>query len=169
MKTRIAAVAVILSLALGVTAAVVLGASVIGHVDEPRTAGSVQLVSHADTPIQLATSPQPVEERPLPTEADIPADWSAEERANAVLWLESQRITDECMAGAGFDEYTYRGYWDNDARPFALQAVFPWAETEEERVAAATALYGDTAAAADYHWEDAGCAGLAAHQTGSGT
>lgn len=72
-------------------------------------------------------------------------------------------LIEACMADAGFPQYVDANVWDPDYEPSQ-----PWDAdlTEVQAAAASLALWGNTGAGADYHWDDAGCAGYATHVMG---
>lgn len=155
MTTRLAAIVAAVAVALALTSAALIGANYVGlNADLTRKPDTVRAPTASHTPMpQAEAAPQAAEE--------ISAEQIEAERLHMVEWLEWQRIIDECMAEAGFDEYSYSN--DMTATPFADDY------TDAERAAAALALGGNTGAAADYHWEDAGCAGAATHELGIGS
>lgn len=71
---------------------------------------------------------------------------------------------DECMADAGFPEYFAQNVYAEDYVP-----TEDWdADLSAERAAEAfTAMWGDTGAGADYHWDEAGCHGYGVHMIGA--
>jgi hypothetical protein len=94
------------------------------------------------------------------------AAMTPDEQANAREWLETQAITDACMSEKGFEEYNYYAYWNHpEGTPMPVQ--WTYSVPKSERAAATLAEYGDTGAAADYHWDDAGCWGYAVHMMGN--
>ncbi|PRY65022.1 hypothetical protein B0I08_11139 [Glaciihabitans tibetensis] len=95
--------------------------------------------------------------------ASIPAHWSADEVANATVWLEQASIISECLAEVGYT-YTFTPFWliQPGTRPTSWESTLP----EAERAAASLALWGNTGGGASYRWEDAGCHGYAVHVTG---
>jgi hypothetical protein len=87
-----------------------------------------------------------------------------DEQANGREWMETQTITATCMKDQGY-AYTFEPYWEREQGVMAE----PWGNTlptSEER-AADLALFGDTGAGADYHWDEAGCWGYAVHVMGN--
>ena len=138
----------------------------------PDDSGPVAVWTSQPTATQPSATPtrdaDDEQSLPLPTEADIPADFDAAERADAIGWLTWADIVDDCMAGAGFDEYVYSIYWQPgfDPRSLPSDGLDP-AASAQYKAAFGLALYGDTGGAADYHWEDAGCAGAATHEVGA--
>lgn len=171
MKTRLAAIVASLAIGLAVAAAALIGVTVATLDDASETS----VAAHAAAPVKHRPVEQSAPAAPelepvasdverLPTEADIPADWPDAERADALLWLDYQRIVDECMASSGFEHYTYSAWWMSTSTiPHGLLPALPWA-TDAEKDDAKLALDGTTGGGADYHWEDAGCNGLASHQ-----
>jgi hypothetical protein len=95
---------------------------------------------------------------------DIPASLSAEDQESARLWLQQYEIQKQCMAENGFD-YTTIPPWgyNHDNRLTNWMSFVP----ADQFDAAWAAFYGDTGVGADYHWQDAGCAGYATHVMGN--
>jgi hypothetical protein len=165
VRTRLVALIVVAAAALGV-----FGVSLLAFAYDAAVANPPD-----DSGPVVAWSPQPsaapIHETaatlPLSTEADIPADFTAEQRADALGWLRWAGIVDDCMSRAGFDEYAYSIYWQPgfDPRGTPTDGLDP-AASPEHKAAFALALNGSTGAAADYHWEDAGCLGAATHEVG---
>ena len=163
MKTRLVAILGAAAIALGITALVLVG---VGHRDAIAPVGD-------DALPEFSAPPQPVEpqvvepqtvastEHVLPTIEDIPEGLSADEYDHAVEWLTWSGLIDDCMTAAGFPEWYYTAYWE--------QPTGRWTDAfdDDDRLAAAAlALGGNTGTGADYHWEDAGCAGAATEQLG---
>ena len=154
MRTRLAAIVASVAIALALTSAVLIGVNYVGlDADLARQPDPVATPEYSPMP-PLETAPQPAQE--------ISAQQAEDERAHALEWAEWAGLIDECMAAAGFEEYTYSAT-DTTATPF------PADYTAEQRAAAALALGGSTGAGADYHWEDAGCSGAATHELGIGS
>ena len=158
--------------AFGIGAAATLHAGSIPDV-ETGTALSVVAPIRAAAPSPhptSAASPNSVAESAEPAESADPLESAAftamtsAEQAEAKEWLETQRITASCMKDKGFD-YTFVPWWkiDRSLRPVSWVNTLP----ESERAAAFAALWGDTGAGADYHWDDAGCWGYAVHIMGN--
>jgi hypothetical protein len=158
MKTRLAAIVAALGVALAVTSAVLIGVNYVGlnadlaRADEIQPSPSYAPMPEADPAAQ--TPETPLDDPISPQQAE-------DERLHVIEWVEWQRLIDECMADAGFEEYSYSN--DMTAEPFSPDY------TAEQRAAAALALGGNPGAAADYRWEDAGCAGAATQQLGIGS
>lgn len=104
-----------------------------------------------DASTDIATIPRP------------PADWAADQLANAEVWLEQQGIIADCMLDQGFD-FSFTPFW-----------LFPPGYTPglqnidgDLGSAKGVALYGplDQGSGADYDWRNAGCVGYAVHVTG---
>ena len=89
-----------------------------------------------------------------------------DEQANGREWMKTQTITAACMKDKGY-AYTFEPFWvrqgDDAVRPVMWVNTLPAAERANARLA----LYGDTGAGADYHWDDAGCWGYAVHIMGN--
>jgi len=100
-----------------------------------------------------------VENWVAPTEADIPADATDDWRTQYLIALEQGEVARTCMADQGF-EYIYgAGLIDVDVNSV-------WRDLpEEEKAAWALAMGGDPGVGADWHWEDAGCTGVALKAT----
>ncbi|MFC5931389.1 hypothetical protein D6T64_07970 [Cryobacterium melibiosiphilum] len=98
---------------------------------------------------------------------ELPADLPADQVANAHVGMQTNAIAAVCMQEAGF-AYTYTPWWSWTWKEGAQQPP-AWTEklSESEQAGARLALYGDTGAAADYHWDDAGCWGYAVHTMGN--
>ena len=155
MKTRLAAIAAALAVALAVTSAVLIGVNYIGLNADLARANEVQ-PSPSSSPVPAAApSPQTA------PDDEITPEQIDDERLHAIEWVEWQALIDDCMAAAGFEEYTY-----SDDMTFTL---FPESYTSTERAAASLAFGGNPGVAADYRWEDAGCSGAATHELGIGS
>ncbi|MGG7507225.1 hypothetical protein [Plantibacter sp. YIM 135249] len=82
-------------------------------------------------------------------------------------WANHKAITRGCLATRGVfvtaedDETMYQAYLAN--APETIPAALGWTEAQWD--AYSVALWGDTGGGADYHWEEAGCAGYATHAT----
>lgn len=164
MRIRIIAVVVAGAAALGVFAIVLLTfAYNTAIASPPDDSGSyvAQDVQPAPTETAAPTPAAAPTTVALPTEAEIPADWPESEKQNARNWLAMQAIADTCMADAGFPEYTYAAFWDG-VRIDWMSLI-----SEDRQADAFFAEYGNTGAGADYHWEDAGCAGYSTHMIGA--
>ncbi len=163
MKTRIVAAIGVAALALAVTGAVLLGLSYNSAIAAvPDDSGTVHVAPVETTPSPTATFVG----LPLPTEADIPADFDADRRAAALEWLQYSAIVDQCMADAGYEEWTYSIYWQPGYDPHTNPADWINAFEPSRQAGAQATLWGSTGAGADYHWDDAGCAGYATHVMG---
>ena len=167
MRTRLVALIIVAAAVLGVFGVSLLALAYDAAIaNPPDDSGPVAVWTPrpSATPTREADETQSLS---LPTEADIPADFDASQRADAISWLTWAAIVDDCMARAGFDDYAYSIYWQPgfDPRSTPTDGLDP-AASDEYRSAFAFALNGSTGAAADYHWEDAGCAGAATHEVG---
>lgn len=92
-----------------------------------------------------------------------PSSWSAEELANAKVWLKQQSIIADCMLQKGFEyEFSPWWTWPADYRPGSDTGEV------EYNVEEGIALHGepDRALGDDYDWREAGCDGYAVHVTG---
>ncbi len=172
MSTRIVAIVSVVAVGFGLTAAVLLGIVYNNAIAEPSERSAGVWIETTLAPAVAPTTPATqATALPLPTEAEIPADWPADERANALSWIAMQGFVDDCMADAGFAEYSYHAHWqvDPDGAPHGAEAAYPWMDAypEEKKLAATLALWGDTAGGADYRWEQAGCAGYSTHMIGA--
>jgi hypothetical protein len=161
---------ILIAVALGLTAAVVLG---VGYFLSAATWSSAASVDPTSTTVDVpyikpGPSFPPVSSTPppLPLAKDIPSSWSADERSNAELWLAEQQITDACMSKAGFDEYYYVAQWQGDYFDPTLAYRWSYGMTPDRKAAALVALDGKTGGGADYHWQDAGCIGYSVHVMG---
>jgi hypothetical protein len=98
-----------------------------------------------DASTDIATIPRP------------PADWSADQLANAEIWLTQSAIIGDCMLEKGY-EYHFTPSW---------QGSTPW-KFADQAPSEALALWGptDRGLGDDYDWRDAGCQGYAVHVTG---
>lgn len=98
-----------------------------------------------DASTDIATIPRP------------PADWSADQLANAEIWLTQSAIIGDCMLEKGY-EYHFTPSW---------QGSTPW-KFADHAPSEALALWGptDRGLGDDYDWRDAGCQGYAVHVTG---
>ena len=165
VRTRVVALIVVAAAAIGVFGVSLLALAYDAAIaNPPDDSGPVDgWVSNA-TPSPTATVAPSL---PLPTEAEIPADFDAGRRADAIGWLTWAALVDDCMAQAGFDDYAYSAYWQPGFDPLSTptQGLDP-AASEDHKAAFGLALNGDTGGGADYHWEDAGCAGAATHEVG---
>ena len=80
---------------------------------------------------------------------------------------------EQCMADAGFPEYfeqnVYKDFFEQNVSADDYVEAPAWdADLTPERAAAASlALWGDTGAGADYHWDEAGCHGYGVHMIGN--
>lgn len=91
----------------------------------------------------------------------FPPDWGAAELANAKIAIQQDLITGKCMEAQGFP-YRFSYYWLRPARSFP-----PTTSPYSPGSPAALALWGSESNAGDaYRWQDAGCHGLAVHETG---
>lgn len=90
----------------------------------------------------------------------IPETITGAERANAEIWVDQQFIIAGCMADQGYP-FEFAMWWDRAGDPTSIPRLNQSYGPNEQ-----LALWGDTGAAADYHWEDAGCHGYAVHVTG---
>lgn len=184
MSTRIVAIVSVVAVGFGLTAAMLLGIVYNNAIAEPSELSAGVRIESTLAPAVAPTSPPspttpPTQATqatqatvlPLPTEADIPADWPADERANALSWIAMQGFIDDCMADAGFAEYSYHAYWQvhPDGTMHGMEAAYPWMDAypEKKKAAATLALDGNTAGGADYRWEEAGCAGYGTHMIGA--
>ena len=161
MKARIVAIVVAASLAIGLFGVYLLAfAYNTAIASPPDDSGPVTgwTPTPAPAPTEASATVPVATELPLPTEADIPASFTADERADALDWLAWAAIIDQCMSDAGFDEYRYTAFWQPG---FTLPSE-PEHHSDEYNLA----LDGSTGGGADYHWEDAGCAGAATHELG---
>lgn len=167
MRARIIALVVVGALAVGLFGVTLLAVAYSTAIASPPDDSGPVTVWTPD-PVTTPTAALPSEVLPLPTEADIPANLGADERALAIEWLTWAALVDGCMSDAGFAEYTYSAFWQPgfDPRSTPTSGLDP-AASDEHKAAFGLALYGNTGAAADYHWEDAGCAGWATHETGA--
>ena len=155
MKTRLAAIVAALGVALAVTSAVLIGVNYVGLNADLARADEIQpSPSYAPMP---EAEPEPA----IPLDDEIAEQQAEDERLHVISWLTWQGLIDDCMAAAGFEEYSYSD--DMTSEPFSPDY------TAEQRAAAALALGGDPGSGADYRWEDAGCAGAASHQLGIGS
>jgi len=100
-----------------------------------------------------------VENWVAPTEADIPADATEDWRTQYLIGLKQGEVARECMADKGF-EYIYgAGLIDVDVNS-------AWRDLpEKEKAAWGIAMGGNPGVGADWHWEDAGCTGVALKAT----
>ncbi|MCM3658828.1 hypothetical protein M3147_16345 [Agromyces mediolanus] len=120
-------------------------------VEAPAGAGVSDASSDAEFPVydadtDIATIPRP---------ADDP------DPANTEIWLTQQRIIAQCMREQGF-EHRYAAYWLASGDPVLIRDALGNPSSDEYLLA----LWGDTGAGDDYHWEEAGCHGYAVHVTG---
>jgi hypothetical protein len=90
----------------------------------------------------------------------IPDSISGAARANAEIWVDQQFITANCMAEKGYP-FEFMMWWDRGSQPGHDPKLNQSYGADEQ-----LALWGDTGAGADYHWEDAGCVGYSVHVTG---
>lgn len=95
---------------------------------------------------------------------DAPPGTSAEDIANGKIVLAQRIIESECMKEKGFDYPVEPPYFVGGPAP--SEGMWPPTIPEDRWDAAFVAMFGDTGGGADYHWEDAGCKGLAVHETG---
>ncbi len=108
-------------------------------------------------PSKARTAIIPLEGQATVTDAEVRAyvattPWAADDPDNARVWGNEAVITITCMAGKG---------WYYDPRlPAGLAGYAP--DSPEM-----FALGGNTGAGDAYRWQDAGCIGLAVHQTGN--
>ena len=156
----------------------------------PSTSGSSSAAGSGPpwtpAPVPRATSTAPTAKQPAATDAALaetadapvapfdvttqenyalPADMPADERLRAHGAMQTHAIVALCMQDAGFD-YTYTMWWSHAPTPGIFESwVMSLPETEQ--AGADLALYGDTGAGADYHWDDAGCWGNAVHVMGN--
>lgn len=179
MKTRIAAFIAIAGGAVAIVAAVMLGYGYLNNIEVPddsslTDARPVKEASPASSPVPAVeptnTVPYALGQPHMLTEADIPADFDAGQRAGALTQIRSLELMDACMSDAGFAEWTYGlAYWAPDY--VYEERPVQWLDflTPERAAEGAIAEFGTSAAtAADYRWEDAGCTGRVAHETGAG-
>ncbi|MFT4283223.1 MAG: hypothetical protein QM598_00135 [Protaetiibacter sp.] len=91
----------------------------------------------------------------------FPADWSDAELADAKIGIEQERITGQCMEQQGYS-YRFTFWWLRPARSIPpITPQYPIGSS------ANIALWGDPSNVGDsYRWQDAGCRGLAVHETG---
>lgn len=164
MRTRLVAAIAVAALALGALAVSLLALAYSGVMNPPDDSGSY--VAPFVQPTETATpTPAPAQtDAPLPTESEIPDDWPESEKQNALDWLAMQGFVDQCMLDAGFPEYTYAAYWQVGPGEHVDWMTFI---AEDRQADAFLAEYGNTGAGADYHWEDAGCAGYGTHMIGA--
>jgi len=135
----------------------------VGDVETPSVAEPTTSPS-PEMPAVPGSSPVPesVEVASAGAVDSIPATWSDDEIANAKVWLEQNDIVTECMDEKGYD-FAYTPFWLQEPGPrVSWENSLP----ESEQAGATLALWGNTGAGADYHWEDAGCHGYAVHVTG---
>jgi len=94
-----------------------------------------------------------------PTEADIPADATDDLRTQHLIALEQGKVARECMADKGFD-YIY------GAGLIQVDSNSVWRDLpKKEQLAWGLAMGGNPGVGADWHWEDAGCTGVALKAT----
>jgi len=155
MKKGLVAVLAVAAVALGLTAAVLVG---VGY--------SAAIASEPDATSEVTPPPRPPETiaaipQDLPTIDDIPEGLSADEHDHYVSWLTWSALTDECMTDAGFPEWFYTAPWEDSS------ASWPDAFDDIDRLhAAGFALGGNPGSGADYRWQDAGCQGAATETLG---
>lgn len=100
-----------------------------------------------------------------PMTSDAFKAMTPDEQANGREWMETQTITVSCMKEKGY-EYTFAPpYWTRGPGEFppSWESTLP----ASERAAGTFALWGETGAGADYHWDEAGCWGYAVHVMGN--
>ena len=155
MKTRIVAIIGAAAVALGLTAAVLLG---IGYTAAVATEPKGPTAQYTAPPRQ----DEPYVGTPaLPTIDDIPEGLSDEEYAHAIEWLTWSGLIDDCMEDAGFPEWFYQAYWHVN------EGSWSDAFDDVDRLHAASfALGGNPGSGADYRWQDAGCQGAATEALG---
>jgi hypothetical protein len=106
-----------------------------------------------DASTDIATIPPP------------PADWPADEVANAKISLTQKEIIADCMLEKGYDFY-FTPHWLYAPGQTPTSYTQNWDGDRES--AKAAALWGptDQGLGADYDWRNAGCRGYAVHVTG---
>ena len=146
MRIRIIGAVVAAAAAMGLFAIIVFGFAFNGAIANPVDDSDSSTVG-LDQPAN--TDPEP--ELLPPTDDEM-----------AVIDAHGDLI-DGCMADAGFPEYVATTVWDPDFDP-----TFSWDDdlSEAQQQAAFDAMWGDTGAGADYHWDEAGCSGYATHMLG---
>lgn len=107
----------------------------------------------------------------LPTAETLPARFTAEERAAALLWIDHLEFETQCMVDAGFTNFRVGALWQPGLPEYPAIA---WQEglSDAEKARSATTWFGDpgtgtgNGVGADYHWELGGCNGYAWHMAG---
>lgn len=99
-----------------------------------------------------------------PVTLDIPPEWSESDRDYARRGWEAELLTRECMAAAGYPQYSTAPYW-KATRDSASRDAWPHSLPLDQQQAAAQALWGDQQNL-DGDWTTAGCFGSGAHALG---
>ena len=148
MRTRIAGLIAAAASALGAFSLVLVALGFTGAIANPPDDSDGSTVG--------------MDQQPAPGAALVETPWTPSPEELEVLRLQ-ESLTDECMAKAGFPEYESVNVYDPD-----FVEGEPWdAGLSAARSAAASlAMWGTTGAGADYHWDEAGCAGYATHMMG---
>lgn len=165
MRTRAAAVLAVAALALGLATAILAGIGYASVVDA-RAAVPVARVLH----IWESVEPDPTLPGypALPDAKHLPEYFTAQQREDALIWLEQKEYVAECMAEAGFPGYRYFARWQPGAFSGA-QLVWQDGFSDAERMRANDTLNGTDPAmgtGVDYRWERSGCEGYAWHKVG---
>lgn len=165
-------VALVAAAALGISATASISA--FGLDNPSQTALAEATTAVAETPLASSAAPDPslvaaatsAEPPVYDASTDIatiprpPADWSADELANAEIWLTQSAIIGDCMLDQGY-EYHFTPSW--------LHGSTPWQFVDQPSVPGeALALWGptDQGLGDNYDWRNAGCHGYAVHVTG---
>ncbi|TFB87417.1 hypothetical protein E3O44_09935 [Cryobacterium algoricola] len=140
--------------------------------DSPSTSSVESAVVPVDTTVPASTAASNVPVRTAIKSTDPAVSMATDrfkamtpaEQANGRVWMQTQALAATCMKDKGY-AYTFEPFWEIGPGEFPMS----WEDTlpESDRAAAHLALYGDTGAAADYHWDEAGCWGYAVHVMGN--
>ena len=160
MRTRVVAVVAGLALACGITAAIVIG----NGFQTERTAYDGPLLDVWNT---AEVDPSVPAWPALPTADTLPASFTAEEREDALLWIDHLEYQTQCMVDAGFTNFRVGALWQPGLPEYPAIA---WQEglSDAEKERSATTWFGEAGNGngADYHWELGGCSGYAWHMAG---
>ena len=103
----------------------------------------------------------------LPTADALPASFTAEERADALLWVDHMEYVTQCMVDAGFTDFRVGALWQPGLPEYPAIA---WQEglSNAEKERSATTWFGEgiNGAGADYDWKLGGCNGYGWHMAG---
>lgn len=104
----------------------------------------------------------------LPDPEHLPESYTAHEREDATIWLHQRQYVDECMAEAGYPQWSYFGAWQTGV-PKGVYMLWTEGMTGSEIAIGMLVLFGATGSpqsGASYVWDQNGCMGYGWHMVG---